>query len=300
MSYQLVDDQMHCHRKIVKAGNEATGAWMRIGNWCSAHLTDGMIDHEVALLFAKREAVLDRLVNVGLLERDGADFRVHDYLDWNPTANEVKEKREETRSKRTAAGRVGARKRWGEDSKSHSKAVANGWQNDGPTPTPTPTPDHDHDHEYEAPRDTRRSVAVAELVEDDSPQNLTLAESDARQEIEATGRAGTAPKKKAQTKVERPAGVTEQTWSDFVAQRKAQKAPVSETALAGIEREADKIGWTLEAALAECVARGWRGFKSDWAINHQRNQQQRHMTRGDEAIATLLRGAEVYNAQFSK
>lgn len=287
MPYQLVDDQMHCHRKIVKAGNEATGAWMRIGNWCSAHLTDGAIEHEVALLFAKREAVLDRLVSVGLLERDGADFRVHDYLDWNPTANEVKEKREETRSSRMAAGLVGARKRWGSNSKTDGKRIANGWQNDGPTPTPTPTPNHDH--EYEA----HRSAALAELAKTDSPQNLTRAESDAKQAIEKT----LGPKRK--TQAERPLGVTDQTWQDFTTQRRAQRAPVTETALAGIEREANKIGWTMEAALTECVARGWRGFKAEWTRSQQ-HQQQRHMTRGDEAIATLLRGAEVYNAQFSK
>lgn len=66
------------------------------------------------------------------------------------------------------------------------------------------------------------------------------------------------------SKLEKPDDVTTQTWTDFTALRTRQKAPASATAIAGIRREADKAGWTLEAALGEAVARGWRGFKADW------------------------------------
>lgn len=62
----------------------------------------------------------------------------------------------------------------------------------------------------------------------------------------------------------KPEGVSEQVWADFTAHRKARKAPISETALVGIQREAEKAGWSLEAALSECVSRGWQSFKADW------------------------------------
>ena len=62
----------------------------------------------------------------------------------------------------------------------------------------------------------------------------------------------------------RPESVSEQVWSDFISQRKKLKADISQTALAGISREAAKAGWALEAALAECTMRGWRGFKAEW------------------------------------
>ena len=39
------------------------------------------------------------------------------------------------------------------------------------------------------------------------------------------------------------------------------------TALAGIKKEADKAGWPFEKAIAECVARGWTGFKADWVTD---------------------------------
>lgn len=64
--------------------------------------------------------------------------------------------------------------------------------------------------------------------------------------------------------VARPDSVSESVWSDFSAQRKSMKAPISSTALAGIEREAGKAGISLESALAMCCERGWRGFKASW------------------------------------
>ena len=59
-------------------------------------------------------------------------------------------------------------------------------------------------------------------------------------------------------------GVEEQVATDFLTLRKAKRAPLTNTAMAGIEREAAKEGWALNAALAECVMRGWQGFKADW------------------------------------
>lgn len=71
-----------------------------------------------------------------------------------------------------------------------------------------------------------------------------------------------------------PAGVSPATWSDFLVLRKTKKAPVTASAIAGIEREARKAGWSLEKALLECCARGWIGFKSDWV----QTDQQKKMT----------------------
>jgi hypothetical protein len=64
--------------------------------------------------------------------------------------------------------------------------------------------------------------------------------------------------------VPRPEGVAEQTWADFVQLRKDLKAPITQTALDGIVREATKAGWKPEEAIAECCTRGWRGFKAEW------------------------------------
>lgn len=76
--------------------------------------------------------------------------------------------------------------------------------------------------------------------------------------------------KKAPKGVLKPADVSDEVWSDFLAHRKRVRADLTNTALQGIIREADKAGWTLQAALAECVVRGWRGFKAEW-VNKEGN-----------------------------
>lgn len=60
------------------------------------------------------------------------------------------------------------------------------------------------------------------------------------------------------------AGVSPQVVADFKQHRKVKKAPITVTALEGIQREAAKAGVTLQRALAECCQRGWVGFKADW------------------------------------
>jgi hypothetical protein len=71
-------------------------------------------------------------------------------------------------------------------------------------------------------------------------------------------------KKSSATQIEKPAGVGEQVWDDFIALRKAKRAPLSATALASIAKEAEKAAMHIEEALTECVTRGWQSFKADW------------------------------------
>ena len=59
-------------------------------------------------------------------------------------------------------------------------------------------------------------------------------------------------------------GVTGQLADDFITHRKACKAPITETALKGFQREADKAGIHLAEAITISIERNWRGFKSEW------------------------------------
>ena len=58
--------------------------------------------------------------------------------------------------------------------------------------------------------------------------------------------------------------VDERIVADFKALRAKKKAPVTATAIAGIKREADAAGLSLEDALRICCERGWAGFESKW------------------------------------
>ncbi len=63
------------------------------------------------------------------------------------------------------------------------------------------------------------------------------------------------------------AGIARDVVRDFKAMRSKQRAAITPTAVAGIKREADKAGITLEAALVMCCERNWRGFKADWVTD---------------------------------
>jgi len=81
-------------------------------------------------------------------------------------------------------------------------------------------------------------------------------------------------KYKTATNVASPDGVSQEVWLEFVAHRKKKNARVSKLVVTGIQKEADKAGWTLEAALAETVVRGWQSFKADWVADKPSSQAQ--------------------------
>lgn len=74
------------------------------------------------------------------------------------------------------------------------------------------------------------------------------------------------------SKVATPDGVSESVWQDFLTLRAGKKAKVTETAIKGIAREANKAGVSLEQALQVCCERGWTGFKADWVANASSKQ----------------------------
>lgn len=59
-------------------------------------------------------------------------------------------------------------------------------------------------------------------------------------------------------------GIDPVVVADFKALRNKLRAPVTKTAMAGIRREAQSAGLTVQEALAMCCERGWRGFKAEW------------------------------------
>jgi hypothetical protein len=61
-------------------------------------------------------------------------------------------------------------------------------------------------------------------------------------------------------------GVNEQAAKDFLVVRKAKRAPLTQTALDAIAREAEKANLTLDAAIRLAAERGWQGFSADWLM----------------------------------
>ncbi|QMV33395.1 hypothetical protein F1_00032 [Ralstonia phage Heva] len=64
-------------------------------------------------------------------------------------------------------------------------------------------------------------------------------------------------------------GVPKQTAEDFLKIRKAKRAPLTQTALDAIRREAEAAAFSMAQAIETCCSRGWQGFKAEWVERDQ-------------------------------
>lgn len=82
-----------------------------------------------------------------------------------------------------------------------------------------------------------------------------------------------------------PSGVSNSVFQDFVQLRKGLRAPVTDTAIQGLQREATKAHLSLEEVMVLCCQNGWRGFKAEW--------MEKKKTAGDknrDVLSGLTRG----------
>jgi len=89
----------------------------------------------------------------------------------------------------------------------------------------------------------------------------------------------------------RPDDVSESVWQDFQAVRKAKRAPLTDTALEGIRREAGKAGIPLADAIAYCVERNWVGFNAGWYADRSGKQPRASPQPKHAAAARAIFGA---------
>jgi len=115
MPWFRLEDSFHSHPKVIKAGNEAIGLYVRCGTYAAQHLTDGFIPEHVVLLYGSR-ALADVLVRAGLWRRTRGGWRMPDYLDYNPSREAV-EKERRARAERQA--------RWREKRRGRDRSVTN-------------------------------------------------------------------------------------------------------------------------------------------------------------------------------
>jgi hypothetical protein len=156
-----VDDGITFHRKVIAAGNEAMGAWMRAGAWSSANLTEGFIPPDVCKVIAPPK-VWAKLRAASLTEAPadgGKGEQIHDFLAYNPTASEVRAARSATASRvqkfraarRASGGDVAGKGAEIEEDNGVCNGVTppvtNGVRTPAPIPIPIPIPIPDPDPE---------------------------------------------------------------------------------------------------------------------------------------------------------
>ncbi len=150
MSWFKIDDRSHHNAKVLAAGNEAWGAFCRAGAWASENLTDGHVPFSVALTISKKK-IWKKLSEVGLVVEEKTGFRIPKFLEYNPSAEEVRESRAQISKTRAEIGRRGGlakaenapSKASKPPSKQAGKPMANGWQTPWQNPSPDPDPDPD-------------------------------------------------------------------------------------------------------------------------------------------------------------
>lgn len=104
MSFFLVDDKLHGHRKTVRTPVEAMGLWVIAGSWCADNLTDGFIpDYVAKRLDSKATRHAAALVASGfwcLADRQGDKGWL--FVNWDekqPTREQVETRRAQARDR---------------------------------------------------------------------------------------------------------------------------------------------------------------------------------------------------------
>lgn len=140
MAWVKLDDQFSEHPKIMQAGPLA--AWLYVCGltYVARQLTDGFIPESKVRSLAdisNWRQLADRLVKIGLWEKVDDGFQVHDYLDYNPSRQQVLANREATKQRVSnwRSNHVG-----NGVTSDVTDTVRNGVSNTVPVPVPGPVP----------------------------------------------------------------------------------------------------------------------------------------------------------------
>ena len=85
VAWAKLDDKFHGNPKVLEAGLPALGLYVLGLSYCADQLTDGQLSRKVVAGWKGWKPAADELVRVGLWEATAQGYRVHDYLDWNPS-----------------------------------------------------------------------------------------------------------------------------------------------------------------------------------------------------------------------
>ena len=115
MAWVKIDDGFARHPKVLAAGATAAHLFVAALCHCNQYLTDGFVAEAVAPTLLPPggawQGAADALVRVGLWEAVDGGWQVHDYLDYQPSREEVLQEREQKRAAGRAGGRSSARSR---------------------------------------------------------------------------------------------------------------------------------------------------------------------------------------------
>lgn len=147
MPWVRLDDRFPSHRKVALLSDRAFRLYVSALCWSAENLTEGRVtDRELPLIARVRgpKAVANELETAGLWDRDGDGWAIHDYLEYNPSRDRVKEERaanaarqqafrERKRAERNAARNGGSNGVTGHDPEQGNGTTATRTRHDGDT-----------------------------------------------------------------------------------------------------------------------------------------------------------------------
>jgi len=99
VTWLRLDDGFAHHKKVAPLSDRAFRLHVTAMLHCADQLTDGFVGEAIPLCLTKAPqgkalvSALHELVSAGLWEPVAGGWLIHDFADWNPSAAEVKEKR---------------------------------------------------------------------------------------------------------------------------------------------------------------------------------------------------------------
>ena len=102
MTWFRVDDRFADHPKVEEAGNAAVGLWVRCATYSAGYLLDGAVPAAVARKYGTRKEI-DRLILARLWVPADCGFVMPDFLDYNPSGEDVKRRRKLDADRKRAA-----------------------------------------------------------------------------------------------------------------------------------------------------------------------------------------------------
>jgi hypothetical protein len=102
MTWGKIDDNLALHPKVMRAGNEAMGLWVRALSYACQQLTDGFISSEIVTVFGGDVAAM-KLVDVGLWHIVEGGYEFNDWCEYQPTREQVLTDREAAKERMAKA-----------------------------------------------------------------------------------------------------------------------------------------------------------------------------------------------------
>lgn len=141
MSWVALDDQIFMNKKVARCDPNTKLLYIVGLVYCGNQLTDGYIEQDTLPLLAGMAGIdlanakqnASKLVSIGLWDVTADQWHIPDYLDYNPSREEVLRKK----AVRAAAGKLGG---LAKASNSLANATANAKQNPSKIVPPSPSP----------------------------------------------------------------------------------------------------------------------------------------------------------------